>query len=215
MKKHKLTVLDEAISAEAETIKSLEAKLEKTLADKTEAERAQQEIAYLAETGNDPEARAKLEQVEETLFKAEKRTRSLEIAVAKANEKLNDLREQRQAVFIAEKKREYGAECAALIKEDGSRLEQTLTHMSQARDALRLRLRKMEAIAQEAGLDVTHTHNRIREGLRHCVEQRAGFQPIWMSRDTRETFKQPVAVILQFVLKAIVPEIEEQERRSA
>jgi hypothetical protein len=211
----KLAALDAAIQRETETVQNLEAKLEKTLADKVEAERVQQEIAYLAETDNDPEAREKLEQVEETLFKVEKRTRSLEIALAKGKEKLQALRDDRQQAFVAEKRREYAVQGVGLLKDDAEKLEQALTLMSQAREVIRARLLRMEALGLQAGIDTSHAHKRIRENLRHCVEQRGQFESVWMSREVRETFKQPIAVLIQSTLKTLIPEIEDQERKIA
>jgi hypothetical protein len=211
----KIDKFDAAIQQESATIRNLEAKLAKTLADKVEAERVQQEIAYLAETDNDSEARSKLEQVEETLFKAEKRTRSLEIALSKAKEKLDGLPNERQQAFVAQKRHEYAAQCVELLKVNAEELESALSLMTAAREAIGERLRRMEAIGLEAGLDTSHTHTRIRENLRHAVELRGQFASVWMARDVRETFKQPISTLLQQTLKSLIPELEDQERKIA
>jgi hypothetical protein len=117
--------------------------------------------------------------------------------------------------FSPRKETNNARQAVELFHCDSEELESALQLMTKAREAIRDRLRKMEALTVEAGLEVGHAHGRIRETLRHCVEQRAQFQAVWMSRETREIFKQPIATLLLSVLKGLVPELEEQERKLA
>ena len=73
----------------------------------------------------------------------------------------------------------------------------------------------MEALGLQAGINTVHAHNRIRESLRHCIEERGQFSSRWMAKETRETFKQPIPALLQIVLKGIVPELEEEREKVA
>jgi len=73
----------------------------------------------------------------------------------------------------------------------------------------------MEALAIQAGLDPSRTHKRVRENLRHAIEQRAQFDSVWMAKEAREAFKQPIPFLLQSTLKSLVPELEEAEPERA
>ena len=75
--------LEKGIAAEKQKITDLRAKLSLTCEEKAQAEKVQQELAYLAETSDDPEARRKLEQAEETAARTDKRVHSLEIALGR------------------------------------------------------------------------------------------------------------------------------------
>src|SRR5262249_14795031 len=150
-----------------------------TQEEKDKAAAEQQRIAYSALAENDTRAQVQLQECEQALSTFNARVQSNEAALRTAKAKLNGLREQRQAAFVGEKKHQYAAECAALVKDDAAELEKALTEMGKARDALRLRLRKMETIAVEAGLDVSRVHSKLRTNLNHCVTQRCAFDTVW------------------------------------
>ena len=127
---------------------------------------------------------------------------------------MDALRSERQQAFVDQKRREYVAECGELVKVNAEELESALSLMTAAREAIGERLRRMEAIGLEAGLATSHTHTRIRENLRHAVELRGQFASVWMARDVRETFKQPIHTLLQQTLKSVIPKIEDQKGKS-
>ena len=84
--------LTERIAVEAKTLKSLEANLEKVVADKTRAEAARRDCAYAALTQEDAETLKRLESAEEILAKSDQRVRSVEIALESSRQKLEGLR---------------------------------------------------------------------------------------------------------------------------
>jgi hypothetical protein len=102
-----------------------------------------------------------------------------------------------------------------LLKIDAEELEKALSLLTGAREAIRERFKKMEALGFQAGIDTSRTHTRIKENLRHAIECRGQFDSIWMPKETRQTFKQPIPTLLQSTLKSMVPELEKQERRTA
>src|SRR5437773_465272 len=89
--------LTERIAVEAKTLKSLEANLEKVVADKTRAEAARRDCAYAALTPEDAETLKRLESAEEILAKSDQRVRSVEIALESSRQKLEGLNRQRKA----------------------------------------------------------------------------------------------------------------------
>lgn len=218
MKKNdKLAALDQAIEQETATIQALETNLQRTQQEKDKATAEQQAIAYDALTGCDKRAQAQLQECEQALSKFSARAQSIEAALRTAKGKLHDLHEKRQAIFIAEKRAEYSRECSALIKEDGECLERVLVQMSETRDAFRLRLKRLETIAQEAGLDAARTHNKIKTNLGHCLNARAGFDTgIWLNKEARTIFTGPVPIVLRSTLDGLLTDLEtEPEQQKA
>ena len=89
--------LTERITVEAKTLKSLEANLEKVLADNNDAEARRRECAYDALTKGDPETIKRLEDAETVLAKVDQRRRSAEIAIESSRQKLEGLQRERKA----------------------------------------------------------------------------------------------------------------------
>jgi chromosome segregation ATPase len=211
----KLASLDTAIQQETATIKALETNLQRTQEEKEKAAAEQQQIAYSALAENDTRAQVQLQECEQTLPKFSARVQSCEAALATAKAKLDDLREQRQGVFVAMKKHQYAAECAALVNDDAAELEKALTEMGKARDALRLRLRKMETTAVEAGLDVSSVHSKLRTNLARCVTQRCAFDTVWLNREAREIFRGPVPTVVRSTLDGVLSSLEPEQEKKA
>jgi hypothetical protein len=211
----RLTVLDTAIEGERRTIERLQGNLQQMREEACKAEEAQGRLAYKALGEGQAAAQADLTKAEEVLTKSQTRAKSAEIALKAAQDKLDGLQQERQEAFFAQKRDEYAREAVELLRGDAEELESALILMTAAREGIRDRLRKMEALGLQAGIDTSRTHVRIRENLRHAIEQRGQFDSIWMSKETRETFKQPIPTLLQSTLKSLVPELEEKERKTA
>jgi hypothetical protein len=92
-------------------------------------------------------------------------------------------------------------------------LEAAVLQMSVVRESISQRLKKMEAIALEANLDVARVHGRVRQNLTHCIAQRAEFATGWMSRQNREIFRGPIGPLIETTLKQLIPELESQNGR--
>jgi hypothetical protein len=211
----RLTVLDTAIEGERRTIERLQGNLQQMREEACKAEEAQGRLAYKALGEGQAAAQADLTKAEEVLTKSQTRAKSAEIALKAAQDKLDGLQQERQEAFFAQKRDEYAREAVELLRGDAEELESALILMTAAREGIRDRLRKMEALGLQAGIDTSRTHVRIRENLRHAIEQRGQFDSIWMSKETRETFKQPIPTLLQSTLRSLVPELEEKERKTA
>src|SRR5215813_4284976 len=211
----KLTALDRAIEAERRTIERLQGNLQQTRQDARKAEETQGRLAYKALGEGEAAAQADLTKAEELLSKSQARAKSAEIALKAAQDKLDALQRERQEAFFAQKRDEYAREAVELLKGDAEELESALILMTTAREGIRERLKKMEALGLQAGIDTSRTHTRIKENLRHAIECRGQFDSIWMPKEAREAFKQPIPILLQATLKNLIPELEEQERRPA
>ena len=211
----KLTALDTAIEAERRTIERLQGNLQQMREEARKAEEIQERLAYKALGEGEAAAQEALTKAEELLSKSQARAKSAEIALKAAQDKLDALQRERQEAFFAQKRDEYAREVVELLKTDAEELEKALSMMSQAREAIRERLKKMEALAIQAGLDPSRTHKRVRENLRHAIEQRAQFDSVWMAKEARESFRQPIPILLQATLKNLIPELEEAEPKRA
>ena len=212
-KPDKLAALDAAIEAERRTIAKLQMKAQQAREAERTAEEQQGRLAYRGLAEGESTAQAALSEAEELLGKTQARARSADIALKASQEKLEELQRERQQLVIELAKAAYAAEACELIRNDAESLEAALALMTTARDDIRNRLRKMEQLALDGGIDTARVHSRVRESLRHAIETRAQFESIWMSRANREIFKQPVSALLQSVLKSLIPEIEEDERK--
>jgi hypothetical protein len=208
----KLGALDTAIEAERAMIAKLQLNCQRSREEARRAEETQGRLAYKALGEGEAQAQAALVEAEELLSKSQSRARSSEIALAASQGKLESLQSERQQLFLEQKRAEYAAQAVELIRDDAEQLESALQLMSAAREGIRDRLKKMEAIALQAGIDTARTHNRVRENLRHAVECRGQFESVWLSKENRETFKQPVSTLLQQTLKSVIPEIEEERK---
>lgn len=198
-KADKLASLDQAIEAERKTIAWLQANSQQAREAERTAEEQQGRLAYKALAEGEPQATAALTQAEELLSKSQARAKSADIALKTSQQKLDELQRERQQLIIEQAKAAYAAEAVELIRDDGESLEAALGLMSASREAIRNRLKKMELHAMDAGIDTARTHGRLRETLRHAAN--------------REIFKQPVSVLLQSVLKNLIPEIEGEDER--
>src|SRR5262245_9669058 len=208
---NKLTALDTTIEAERRTIERLQGNLQQMREEARRAEEAQGRLAYKALGEGEAAAQADLTKAEELLSKSQARAKSAEIALKAAQDRLDGLQQERLEAFFAQKRDEYAREVVELLKSDAEELEKALSLMTGAREAIRERLKKMEALGLQGGIDTARTHRRIKESLRHAIEQRGQFESVWMSRETREQFKGPIATVLQSALKALVPELEGSE----
>src|SRR5215510_12778211 len=188
----KLTALDTAIEAERRTTERLQANLQQTREEARKAEETQGRFAYKALGEGEAAAQADLAKAEELLSKSQTRAKSAEIALKAAQDKLDCLQQERQEAFFAQKRDEYAREAVELLKGDAEELESALILMTAAREGIRDRLRKMEALGLQAGIDTSRTHTRVRENLRHAIECRGQFESTWMSKETRDAFKQPI-----------------------
>jgi hypothetical protein len=211
----KLAALDTAIEAERRTIERLQGNLQQMREEARKAEEAQGRLAYKALGEGEAAAQAELTKAEELLSKSQARAKSAEIALKAAQDKLVGLHQERQEAFFAQKRDEYAREAVELLKGDAEELESALILMTAAREGIRDRLRKMEALGIQAGIDTSRTHTRVRENLRHAIECRGQFDSIWLAKEAREAFKQPIPILLQATLKNLIPELEEEERRTA
>ena len=212
---NRLTTLDTAIESERRTIERLQGNLQQAREEARKAEEAQGRLAYKALGVGEAAAQADLTKAEELLSKSQARAKSAEIALKAAQDKLDGLQQERQEAFFAQKRDEYAREAVELLKGDAEELESALILMTAAREGIRDRLRKMEALGLQAGIDTSRTHTRVRENLRHAIECRGQFDSVWMAKEAREAFKQPIPILLQSTLKSLLPELEEQERRTA
>jgi len=209
----KLAALEEAIQRESETIQALEKNLQRTREEKERAAAEQQHIAYSALAENDTRAQVLLQECEATLSKFSTRVASCEAALQTAKRELETLRHERQDAFITQKQHEYADECAALLKDDAEQLERALTEMATARNALQARLRKMESLAVEAGIDASRVHARLRTNLDRCVAQRVQFEAAWLSREAREVFQGPVPAVFRSTIDGILGGLEPQREQ--
>ena len=106
MKKRSSAEIDKEMEAERQTIRAMQAKLDRAKKDRAKAEAAQTENAYDAIGREDAKAQERLDAAEDALTKADRRISSIEMAIAKATEKFNGL--------VAEWKR--ALDCEALEK---------------------------------------------------------------------------------------------------
>src|SRR5262249_47968368 len=149
----KLTVLDTAIEAERRTIERLQGNLQQTREETRKAEETQGRLAYKALGEGEAAAQVDLTEAEELLSKSQARAKSAEIALKTAQDKLVDLQQERQEAFFAQRRGEYAREAVELLKGDAEELESALILMTAAREGIRDRLRKMEALGLQAGID--------------------------------------------------------------
>src|SRR5262249_4912435 len=189
---NRLTTLGTAIESERGTIERLQGNLQQSREEARKAEETQGRLAYKALGEGETAAQEDLTKAEELLSKSQARAKSAEIALKAAQDKLDALQLERQEAFFAQKRDEYAREVVELLKTDAEELEKALSLMTGAREAIRERLKKMEALGLQAGIDTSRTHTRIKENLRHAIECRGQFDSVWMPKETREAFKQPI-----------------------
>jgi chromosome segregation ATPase len=207
----KVAVLDREIENERGTIQRLEANFRRTLEEAQRAEETQKTLAYAALGEGRTEAQDGLTEAEDTLSRFQARAKSAEIALEAARQKLAALQKEREQAFRATKRCDYAAEVDQLLKTDAEQLEQALAGMAAARDAIRERLKKLDALAAQAGIDATRPHARVKENLRHCIEQRAQFDSVWMTREARAVFRQPIPQVLERTLNTIIEQPQPEQ----
>jgi chromosome segregation ATPase len=187
----KVTALDAAIENERQTIERLQASCQQLREEARRAAEQQTMLAYKALGEGEAQAQAGLAEAEETLARSDARAKSADIALKAAQDKLESLRQEREHAFRDKKRTEYEQEVKELLKTDAEQLEQALVGMAAARDSVRERLRKMEGLAVQAGMDVTRTHNKVRDNLRHAIEQKAQFDSVMDAERNTGNFPVP------------------------
>ena len=189
--------LTERTTVEAKTLKSLEANLEKVLADNNDAEARRRECAYDALTKGDPETIKRLEDAETVLAKVDQKRRSAEIAIESSRQKLEGLQRERKAA----EEQAAANERNNIVRErlfNGAfpKIEQGISLVLEGLKEVGEAERPIFNLTVQANEDPGR-YAELRKQVGNHLKAALDMHKIWISRDAKQQLTRPLTEIFK------------------